>query len=587
MQCAGSGGRETSCNESLNAPPDTAPPDAATKVCTDGDVLLMSDGGLMDGGALSNKVTVSDYVEMQSLHKGSGAPFIFVNGSWAPICEYHFRHNNFGATTFCKKLGFERGIPGISFTKYAGLPPAYQLGACGPGEDLLNCSYGKNERQFTDTCGKPRLAIVTCDSPRDESGIFSTCAWRNVSHANTMSPPPPPVFGDLDVEQHTARFPAQILTCLSQSPNTSSCSTLWPHAYERIVAAVAEMYDSLPTTCDRAVCPQGDLAGCVLRLAGHDLMDFVNGTGGSDGCLDFNDTDNAGLFPCLAGRGEFGLGKTLESVYTSFCSEVSLADFVVIAAEALMMRTRDDWLGPHLNRSLALDLSNGFRFGRTTAETCSPAPLPNAELACDAVNDNFVQSLGLTWKESAALMGVHTLGRARRQFSGYEGWWNEGPEGRSFNNSYYISLLAKGWEPKNMGPGKNQWVRSDGGSDVEMMLNSDMCLLYETPNQAQANLDTCCAWTDEGPKGLGSVPSQCLDSEASTSNCCVNQLTCNDELNPQGSAANDVKLFAHNESAWLTTFVQAWRKVTTNGFHSRLFDATSCAAAVPPTVRVP
>eukprot|EP00966_Prymnesium_polylepis_P037608 873097-Prymnesium_polylepis.1 len=67
-----------------------------------------------------------------------------------------------------------------------------------------------------------------------------------------MSPPPPPVFGDLDVEQHTARFPAQILTCLSQSPNTSSCSTLWPHAYERIVAAVAEMYDSLPTTCDRA-----------------------------------------------------------------------------------------------------------------------------------------------------------------------------------------------------------------------------------------------------------------------------------------------------------------------------------------------
>jgi hypothetical protein len=149
------------------------------------------------------------------------------------------------------------------------------------------------------------------------------------------------------------------------------------------------------------------------------------------------------------------------------------------AWQAIMMRTRPDWLGPSLNRSYALDLSNGFRFGRTTAETCTPPALPNAEDGCDAVKANFIDSLGLTWKESAALMGVHTLGRARKAFSGYEGWWNEGPEGRAFNNSYYISLLAKGWEPRNVGPNKNLWIRSDSGSNAEIMLSSDLCLLYE------------------------------------------------------------------------------------------------------------
>lgn len=41
------------------------------------------------------------------------------------------------------------------------------------------------------------------------------------------------------------------------------------------------------------------LAACIIRLSGHDLMDFRNYsgvvTGGPDGCVNFNDPDNAGL----------------------------------------------------------------------------------------------------------------------------------------------------------------------------------------------------------------------------------------------------------------------------------------------------
>ena len=44
------------------------------------------------------------------------------------------------------------------------------------------------------------------------------------------------------------------------------------------------------------------------------------------------------------------------------------------------------------------------------------------------------------------------------------GWWTTGPNARVFDNAYYTSLMAKGWEPVNVAPGKNQWIRGDGGT---------------------------------------------------------------------------------------------------------------------------
>jgi len=45
--------------------------------------------------------------------------------------------------------------------------------------------------------------------------------------------------------------------------------------------------------------PRADFAGCIVRMAGHDLMDFREGDeknqGGSDGCVNFADEDNKGL----------------------------------------------------------------------------------------------------------------------------------------------------------------------------------------------------------------------------------------------------------------------------------------------------
>lgn len=57
----------------------------------------------------------------------------------------------------------------------------------------------------------------------------------------------------------------------------------------------------------------------------------VASTGGSDGCVNFMDPDNAGLGPCLKKSG-------IDSVYAKHCGIVSMADFIVISAEAIVAR---------------------------------------------------------------------------------------------------------------------------------------------------------------------------------------------------------------------------------------------------------
>jgi hypothetical protein len=168
--------------------------------------------------------------------------------------------------------------------------------------------------------------------------------------------------------------------------------------YDDISSAVEELYDSLSKDCDEDLCQQADFAGCVLRMAGHDFMDYDpdNNRGGSDGCVDFHDPDNRGL-ECLA-EGEHGV--SLLMAYQGFCTKVSLADFLVISAEAIMSLSRTKH---GLN---AIDFKGQFRFGRRTDTACSyNVALPNPEHSCPATEKTFIDRMGLDWKGSAALMG--------------------------------------------------------------------------------------------------------------------------------------------------------------------------------------
>ena len=64
-------------------------------------------------------------------------------------------------------------------------------------------------------------------------------------------------------------------------------------------------------------------------------MDYRIGatnTGGADGCMNFSDADNLGLKNCIQ-------SFNMNSIYVNHCTKVSLADYFVIAAEAIMGRT--------------------------------------------------------------------------------------------------------------------------------------------------------------------------------------------------------------------------------------------------------
>lgn len=106
-------------------------------------------------------------------------------------------------------------------------------------------------------------------------------------------------------------------------------------------------------------------AACLIRLAGHDFMDYrnINGTesGGSDGCIDLSDDDNKGLEQCLR-------DSALQTVYDKTCDKVSLADFIVIAAEAVTARTATDYnsSAEFNNGTLEASFRDHFQAGRAT-----------------------------------------------------------------------------------------------------------------------------------------------------------------------------------------------------------------------------
>jgi len=418
--------------------------------------------------------------------------------------------------------------------------------------------------------------------------------------------------------------PQDLMVCEAGAPaRTTECMST--DDYNAIEDQIRDIMTLLGDECNNENCPQADWAGCVLRMAGHDFMDFdpAQGIGGSDGCTNLEDPDNKGLNPCLA-TGEFG--HSLKDVYQNFCTRISLADFLVVSGEAVMTVLRNR-VSEVQGAALQLNFHQNFLFGRTTQhENCEfqVGLLPNPEHGCPDVQRVFMQNLGLDEAGSAALMGVHSIGRARAENSGYEGFWSDPENSRLFNNNYFVSMLAKGWGPVEMSEFKHQWNRIDRGTvgtegHREMMLNSDLCLLYNEDNAPlNAATNDCCAWVDTFVIG-GSSDGQHTGAIANNDgmfcgvNCATDpELTVNgqrpgcdggiDERNMccgspngvqgDGSRANDcgapfapaglasaaVQQFAADDDAWILAFEAAWKQVTEIGATNLQALTASCPA---------
>jgi len=397
----------------------------------------------------------------------------------------------------------------------------------------------------------------------------------------------------------SAQYPAEVMTCGAQAPSTTQHMTC--HDYDAVSAAVIGLYNSLPTDCNDLDCPQQEFAGCVTRLAGHDLMDYKDNEGGADACVDLQHPINRGLAQCLRGDGS---GRpTVLNAYREFCGSISLADFVVIATEAVMSVLRQNFhqAYPSLWGSLEpfnpMDFRSSFRFGRTTAAECawSESRMPNPENGSEIVRV-LQENMGLDTASKTAIMGLHGIGRARVNNSGYDGWFVDAQKARQLGTHYYAAMVGQGFVAEvkvASNPGKNQWIRADVGRGRDralgknMMLNTDLCLLHGQNNAGSKVLNAtsdapCCAWAmpnDQIPN-LKQLDGRYCGSKSRSnimtidgfgqqrSTCCTGNAEapadCSLPRKPSGGAAAAVINFADQDTAWVGTFQSAWAHATGN-----------------------
>ncbi|CAH2076548.1 unnamed protein product [Thlaspi arvense] len=175
----------------------------------------------------------------------------------------------------------------------------------------------------------------------------------------------------------------------------------------------------------RALISSRSCAPIMLRLAWHDAgtYDAKKKTGGPNGSIRFkeelNRPHNKGLEKAVA-----------------FCEEVKAKHPQVSYADLYQ-----------LAGVVAVEVTGGpaiqFTPGRKDAGSPDEGELPDPNQGASHLRTLFSR-MGLSDRDIVALSGGHTLGRAHKERSDFEGPWTQDP--LKFDNSYFVELL-KGETP--------------------------------------------------------------------------------------------------------------------------------------------
>lgn len=233
----------------------------------------------------------------------------------------------------------------------------------------------------------------------------------------------------------------------------------------------------------------------AVRLAFHDCIS------GCNGCINGKNPDNLGLKGIVKDSFELEAFIKDKLFYNLSLSRADL--WILIAFRAIYISANHPGLTqPILN----------FKFGRVNC--AEGALLDELEILPSSVGNwgrvqGTFQKFNFTNREIIALMGAHSLGGAKTNISGFEGWFNKNLT--IFDNSYFKNLMNKTLDYKNVAIGeKYQWnstydrctsefndrkCKIIAGPKARMMLNTDMCLYkdFQADEKGKASCDykTC------------------------------------------------------------------------------------------------
>ena len=274
---------------------------------------------------------------------------------------------------------------------------------------------------------------------------------------------------------------------------------------------------------------------------------------GPDGCFDRDHPANAGLEEIWCN----GNGCVLKMIYdTKYSSLISRADFWIAAANGVI----------HHTSNKELDLIDTFQWGRSDRDSCPgsgdrvPAPT-----RCSSIEEAFITRMGLSYKDSVALMGGHTLGRGDDDLSGHHGTWVDNNEdAQRFDKQYYEEIYLNAWRPRKTWDFKQDWTTGRDSSDDSnrVMLNTDICLVYDIDSLMRSRTK-CCTRTDQT---FDNGENQCVDRDAQARRCPMYSSS-----NPRRAMTDAVQEMLggsfpnNNQQPFYDAFAEAWEKATTVG----------------------
>ena len=113
-----------------------------------------------------------------------GAPLLFWNDKWSPICGHFFWDNQYGAELFCQKLGYTSGTQSGRGSNQKYSKDAIKMGMCNNGDVLEKCTGGGNDYKVGDpgagcTAGNAVKITISCNGVSKKTASCKSKPGKN------------------------------------------------------------------------------------------------------------------------------------------------------------------------------------------------------------------------------------------------------------------------------------------------------------------------------------------------------------------------------------------------------------------------